>query len=666
MTHVQAARKHVNEVLKFLKKMGFKHVKGGDDFIIGGKQVDACAAHEKTLFIFECTRQLDINAKITSFRGKLPNMIRGFKCHPTYKDYTRHVAVMPVKFQRVTQTHLNFGMSTGARTVRIWDHCFISYYSTLHTTIGQYAKFSLLAEMGIKPEKTEAIAVPAFSTRVGRKGKYLLYLFFIEAKHLLKIAYVARRQTGHEAYYQRMVRNNRLRDIAKYVEKGRVFPNSIVVALDPKACAFTSLPQKIFSQLDTPLPKWISIGRLELLNTYRSCWIIDGQHRLYSFTKTTVPGFLAVSAFAKVDKETQADYFLDINLEAKTVNPNLLWDLLGSLHPGSRRGIISNAVKKLRDIKGGFFENSIKIPSMGPGRFNFNNLCVTLAKTGLAESHLPRLHQNMRNPLSSNDHATFETNVAQALNLYFAALDQLMHPDKKALYTDGFVSVMISLFRLLLSHLAKRPSPSEAKAFLAPLSRFITSCTPADLKSIALSLSSEGGKTGFRDQLIRILQDEYAPDFAVGMLKDEQSLAQKIRDLEFDLNQFVNSVLEPQLGANWMQDQQIFPDPAQRKECYNRSKLNDRPPWEFVNFQTMVTTVIMNKAVWPRFFQKIFISPDRFSSPDQMRVLTQELWNYRSNKLGHKRSHPVRYGKDKESIIKAAYNIFQSVIMTHQ
>jgi DGQHR domain-containing protein len=662
MSYVKAGKKHVNEVLKFLKKMGFKDVNGGDQFIIGGKQADACAGHEKTLLIFECTRQKDINAKITSFRGKIPDMIRGFKTHPKYKAYARYMTILGVKFQKVSDTNVSFGMEGGGRRVRIWDNRFFSYYSTLHGTIGEYAKYSLLAEIGITPENAEAVTVPAFSARVGRKGKYLLFLFFIEAKHLLKIAYVARRETGQEAYYQRMVSKDRLRAIAKYVEKGRVFPNSVVVALDERAWEFTPTPDKTLTQLDIGFSKNLSLGRLNLLNSYRSCWIIDGQHRLYSYTKTTVPGFLAVSAFARVDKETQADYFLDINLEAKRVSPNLLWDLLGSLHPGSPRGVISNAVKKLRGIPNGFFESKIKIPSLGPGRFNFNNLCVTLDKKDLAKQLLPHLHKNTPNPLSHNNADIFETNLAQALNQYFLSLDDQIDSEKKEVYTDGFVSVMISLFRLLLTHIKKKPSVDSEKAFLAPIAQFINACSTDEIHSVKTSLSSEGGKTSFHDDLIRLLRDQYDPEFAIGMVRDEQSLAEKIRDLELELNQFVNSILVANFGEDWIQNQKFFPDPAQRKECDKRAKLNNRPPWEYINFQTTVTSIIMGRELWAQFFEDMFISSERFSSREQLQILTQELWNYRSNKLGHKRPKPVPYSKDKEAIIKGAYNIFKSII----
>ena len=52
-------------------------------------------------------------------------------------------------------------------------------------------------------------------------------------------------------------------------------------------------------------------------------------------------------AFSGLDEGKQAELFLTINKEQKPVDPNLLWDLEGEIHPATEVGIISRAVKSV-------------------------------------------------------------------------------------------------------------------------------------------------------------------------------------------------------------------------------------------------------------------------------------------------------------------------------
>lgn len=664
MTYIETSNKHIKEILRFLKNMGFKDVNGGPNFNVGNKQVDACAGHESTLLIIECTTQKDINSKTNSFRGKIHDIINGFKSEEKYKLYRYYKPILAVKYQRVTETHLKHAMESKGRKIYIWDNNFISYYSNLQKSIKKYSRYNLLAEIDVKPEASEQITIPVFKTRVGPQGRYILFLFFIKAKDLLKFSYVARRELGYKSFYQRMIKKNRLKEISKkYIQqKKRIFPNSIVVALDDNCWNFESISEKFISSIGVDLPKWLDIGKLTLKNNYRSCWIIDGQHRLYSYAHTTVPGLLAISAFAEIDQEMQANYFLDINREAKPVNPNLLWDLTGFLSPNSTKGIISNTVKALCRVKNGFFENNIKIPSIGKGNFNFNNLCVSIEKKDLAENELVgRRYKKIKNPFRDNDPRKFERNLSNGINQYFNLFYEGLSEEKKnKLFSDGFVSVMIEIFKLLVIHLNKRPSEDEEKNFFSPLWEVIKYYDEEKIKKMKKSLSSEAGKKDFRDDLIRILQENYDQEFAIGIIKREPSLAEKIGDLEYKLNKFINSILEKKVGTDWIS--KYLTDEAQRKKCLEKSKRFKRPAWEFLNFLTTINTVILNSELWGRFFKKIFISKDYFSSKEELVVLANKLWDYRSNIKSHPKKIPIIYTQDQENIIKSVYNIFNSII----
>lgn len=76
------------------------------------------------------------------------------------------------------------------------------------------------------------------------------------------------------------------------------------------------------------------MGVLHLPQTYRSAFIIDGQHRLYGYSVCrykshhTVP----VVAFHNLDPEEQTKIFMDINRTQKSVSGNLLNSIMADFH----------------------------------------------------------------------------------------------------------------------------------------------------------------------------------------------------------------------------------------------------------------------------------------------------------------------------------------------
>ena len=74
------------------------------------------------------------------------------------------------------------------------------------------------------------------------------------------------------------------------------------------------------------------LGTLYIPNKYKTAWIIDGQHRLFGYANLD-DNFLAqnifVVAFEKMPIEEEANLFVTINHEQKSVPKNLLDDLEG-------------------------------------------------------------------------------------------------------------------------------------------------------------------------------------------------------------------------------------------------------------------------------------------------------------------------------------------------
>lgn len=229
---------------------------------------------------------------------------------------------------------------------------------------------------------------------VGGKGRYFsfpamaapagddrIYCLFIPAGVLLDIAYVLRIESGQKRAYQRFLDKNRLFKIAKFLEDGKSFKNSIVLALDKSAKFY---PKNVRWGEISPLES--QIGLLKIPRQYASSWVIDGQHRLYGFARAERDlhrSLLPVIALQTRSRAEEAETFIDINKNQKPVDPNLLWALFGVLYPHETRGIISDLVRHLATEKRSVLCNRIYVPgeSKHPRReyrIFHSNLCETI------------------------------------------------------------------------------------------------------------------------------------------------------------------------------------------------------------------------------------------------------------------------------------------------
>lgn len=199
-TFLERERQQVNEILRLLKDIGFSDVNGGPNFRIDGKQIDILAGHEQTLLVFECTTQRNPASKLPAFKGNIPVIVDKLQSHHRYKEYTEYKFIFATKFSEVTETLASNASKSKPRVI-VWDHAKIKHFKKLKTSLGCYAKYAILVELGVKPSVSEALTVPAFSIPFGARSnsRSRLYLFFTEAKKLTGYAAVARRELGNES-----------------------------------------------------------------------------------------------------------------------------------------------------------------------------------------------------------------------------------------------------------------------------------------------------------------------------------------------------------------------------------------------------------------------------------------------------------------------------------
>ena len=298
------------------------------------KQIDVMAVDQDTILVVECKaseerRPRSLQKDINETRGLKPGIISSLRRH--------FGSGMKVCFIYATR-NIQWSRPDLARAddcqVFVLRDRGIDYYRQLADIIGPAARHQLQADV------LKGTPVPGLRTQVsalqGRLGGKKFYQFAIEPERLLKLSYISHRANiDAEAIgtYQRILKKNRLREISQYIEDhDGVFPTNIVVNFRTRrGLRFDPAGP---STSDDPMV----MGTLYLPNTYKSAWVIDGQHRLYGFalsgwaSRAKVP----VLAFENLDPKDEAQLFVDINNKQVRVPKRLLVLLDAELHWGSK------------------------------------------------------------------------------------------------------------------------------------------------------------------------------------------------------------------------------------------------------------------------------------------------------------------------------------------
>jgi DGQHR domain-containing protein len=149
-----------------------------------------------------------------------------------------------------------------------------------------------------------------------KQGTFSFFLFAMSASMLWRLTQINKRSEDKDEGYQRALSNARVRNIAKYIQRGGMLAGSVVVSLDEGT---------------------YDIGKhqLRLPNKDNIGWIIDGQHRLAGAHEASKKKendlSLPVIAFLNLSIERQVELFITINKEARGVPASLYIDLLKEL-----------------------------------------------------------------------------------------------------------------------------------------------------------------------------------------------------------------------------------------------------------------------------------------------------------------------------------------------
>jgi len=521
------AEKFEKEVKDFLEKMKFSDVGGGRNFIINGKQVDVIAGHENTLLIIECTTKRTIRNKIEIFKDNIPILKKGFSEHKIYKKYQNHKFIFATNNREINEEDKK--LAEKEPTIILWHRQFLDYYMELYEVIIEYAKYNLLGELGIKPLVRRPLIYPALKSNL---GGYTVYNFFVDPKELLKISYVARREIGKEEYYQRMVKKSRIKKISGFINDGGVFPNNIIICFEntPEYIELKDV-EKVSGY---EWPKWLEFGILKFPNDYRSAWIIDGQHRLYSFSRTSRDSLISVSAFHALEKEKQAGFFIEINKEQKPVNSNLLWDLEGEMRPETERGIISNIVKELNKREP--FEGMIYIPLEGVGKKT--KLKLTAFCTVIEKRKLSRIttENKIENPFYNTDYKKTVKNITEVLSEYFLKIREVFSDriNKEFVFTNAGISVITTIFERIIERTKKKPTTKNIEKYISPLVEYLEDKISKEIKGFIQRCASEAGRYSVFEEFALVIQrtdEKFAPEVKTPYSEEIKSFEKILRNM---------------------------------------------------------------------------------------------------------------------------------------
>ncbi len=151
-----------------------------------------------------------------------------------------------------------------------------------------------------------------YSVSLVKQGKHQFYTLTMHSDVLAATCTVTTRKENPIHGFQRELDEKRALDIAHYIDSDLgTIPNSIVLSAQPNA------DLKIVGKGKT----------LEFTKTPGAFLILDGQHRVYGFSKATTKLRVPVVIYNDLSRKEETRLFIDINTKQRPVPPQLLLDI---------------------------------------------------------------------------------------------------------------------------------------------------------------------------------------------------------------------------------------------------------------------------------------------------------------------------------------------------
>jgi DGQHR domain-containing protein len=398
--------------------------------------------------------------------------------------------------------------------IRILTDNDFEYFLRLAKLIGTAARHQLQADI-FGNKEIEGLNRTVLAVR-GKIAGRRFYQFTIEPDRLLKIAFISHRQrldAGTVDAYQRMLKASRLKSIREYIDAGGLFPTNIVVNFRSK---------RRFDASAGRADDDVALGTLYLPNSFKSAWVIDGQHRLYGFagSKRASSNQLPVLAFERLPPVDEARLFVDINNKQVKVPRSLLVDLTAELYWGSDvpdeafHALLSRIVAVLGREVGSPLRN--RMVQEGETQTPDTPLTITgiyeaLRKSGLVGTiRKGTLHPG---PLYEKDDQSALSRSVRILSGYLGLFAGAL-PEHWArgsgeggyLCTNNGTTALLAVLAAVVDHLDAHGSPkpwqatpdelvAAAKPFVTPIAAFFAKADSAEIRAYRRQVGNVGQRT---------------------------------------------------------------------------------------------------------------------------------------------------------------------------
>jgi len=218
------------------------------------------------------------------------------------------------------------------------------------------------------------------------KSKVRVVSFMMSADDLLRTCYVLRKDNWEESawLYQRLMDKNKIKGIRDFIEKkGEAFYNNIIVALPDDVSFEDGSGHSVDLDNITVLEPNC---KLVLPKEMNSICVIDGQHRIFAHYESgtnskqeqeiselrkqlhlLVTGLVFPKEMPSLERaKIQSEIFLDINSNAKPVQPNVLLHIQKIKDPLSDMSLAQFVIEELN--KQQIFKGMFELSSLESGR----------------------------------------------------------------------------------------------------------------------------------------------------------------------------------------------------------------------------------------------------------------------------------------------------------
>jgi len=643
-----------NRFWMVLFRLGYPQLNKGRNFTVSierrgaeplRKQVDVFAKDDETVIVAECkasdrVRSRSLQKDLEEFGSLKGPIADAVKRH--YGSAKKLKIIWLFVTENIVWQKPDKERAVGLN-IRIVTEKELRYFSQIADHIGRSARYQFLAEF-LKDQEIPGLTNTKVPAIKGKLGGRAFYCFTSTPRHLLKIAFVNHRSLNDPEgapAYQRLISRGRLKDVANFITNGGFFPNNLLINF--------VRPLK-FEKMANSESSDVSFGSLILPSRYRSAWIIDGQHRLYGFSPVPdkfLDQILIVVAFESLPKAEEANLFVTINHEQKTVPKHLLDDLEGALKwestvPSERIGAIASRVINFlnTDIDEPFYNRVTQQGIKGTVKtcLTIPGIKETIIDTGLVGKATFKNTKYEPGPLTGHSDSETLDRARTTLNQFFKIISganpALWEKGREGYLSDNvgvqaYIRLLAALIKFWESSTAldaKQSDPSEMMAeieeYLDPIVVFLKNATDETMKErFTVVLGSSGPKVYFYrlSQIIKQKRAQFEPD-GLTVWEAEQSdernqaATDKLRKIETEINRFIFEVLKKRYGVEknnyW---ETGVPDDNTKVEAYKRSLADspaERGPLESYLNCIDYKKIVENKQNWVAF-KEVFNIPER-------------------------------------------------------